>query len=314
MDPYQSLTFDNRPRVAQFLDGGPITDGMANLGAALLNAGPAAAQIRHQNQLESLQQLWHDQERQRQTQQDAMAQLWHDQGMQRQDRQDAQSATMQAAQIDNLKADNARQTAGMLGTGINNAAARGIDAVKALGALWHNGRGSATPNASTGWHVDADTKTWFRSNADGTTEIYDPSNRTRTIVDRTGNPVGGNTAAPQAPVSPVAPAEDPSFWSMRRSGQEGAKTIGDLFGGVVDGWDPNRLERMTPEQLGITPVGSATAQPNAPVAIDNGMRAWHQLAGQNPNEFKQQIMAIKASDPKRYAAISAALRSLDSGK
>lgn len=41
-------------------------------------------------------------------------------------------------------------------------------------------------------------------------------------------------AMPQG--APAQPAAEPSFMTMRRSGQPGVKTLGDLTGGVVDGW------------------------------------------------------------------------------
>jgi hypothetical protein len=88
MLPYQPMVIDNRQPVAQFIDGSPLTDGMANLAASFLNAGPAAAQIRDRRAQQDMANLWRQQQADRQSEQDRMAALWHDQARGRQSDQD----------------------------------------------------------------------------------------------------------------------------------------------------------------------------------------------------------------------------------
>jgi hypothetical protein len=141
------MVIDNRAPVAQFVDGSPLTDGMANLAASLMNAGPAAAQIRQQKQRQDLENLFRERQMSRMEQQDALQKLWHEQEANRQSTldnrnmgwKDAETGRLGAytqAQIDNMAADNTRQNLGMIGTGMNNAAARGIDMLK---LLFHGG-------------------------------------------------------------------------------------------------------------------------------------------------------------------------------
>jgi hypothetical protein len=102
------MTFDNRPVAPVFLDSNPVTDGVANFAAALMNAGPAANQIKQQREAVELGRLWKEREWERQTQQDKLAALWHGQAQERQAANDARMGKLTDAQIANLEADNTR--------------------------------------------------------------------------------------------------------------------------------------------------------------------------------------------------------------
>ena len=146
MDPFRPLVIDNRMPRAQFLDGNPMTDGLANLFASAINAPIAASQIRRQREADDRQTMLQDQALQRQAMLDQRAQDWRDQDVQRMAERDAMAKLWQEAQIGNMQADNARQLAAMFGNGLNNVAARGIDAVKALRGLfagWGRGAGAS---------------------------------------------------------------------------------------------------------------------------------------------------------------------------
>lgn len=147
MDPFKPLVIDNRMPRALFLDGNPLTDGLANLFASAINAPIAAGQIRRQREMDDRQAMLQDQALARQAMLDQRAQDWRDQDVQRMADRDAMAQVWQDAQIGNMQADNARQLAGMFGNGLNNAAARGIDAVKALRGLFGGGHGGAGAGA-----------------------------------------------------------------------------------------------------------------------------------------------------------------------
>jgi hypothetical protein len=108
MEPFRPMIFDNRPVAPVFLDSNPVTDGVANFAAALMNAGPAANQIRQQREAVELGRLWKEREWERQTQQDKLAALWHQQAQERQAENDARMGKLTDAQIANLEADNTR--------------------------------------------------------------------------------------------------------------------------------------------------------------------------------------------------------------
>lgn len=129
-------------------------------------------------------------------------------------------------------------------------------------------------------------------------------------------------AAGETPVSDPAGDGGGSVMSLRRSGQPGVHSVGDLLGGVVDGWDPNRMEAMTPEQLGIRPAGDA-AVPD-PLAFQKpgwreakidlgGVNQWHDLSKQAPDQFAQQLMQLKAAGDPRYRIIVDELRARAAG-
>jgi hypothetical protein len=132
MDPYRPLVIDNRPAQGVFVDSNPLTDGIHNFAASLINAPLAAQQIEKQNAAQQLAQAWKQREYDRQTAQDALAQTWKQAEQKRQGEMDAGTRKWQEAQIANLDADNTRQNMQMLGNGANNAAARAIDALKLL--------------------------------------------------------------------------------------------------------------------------------------------------------------------------------------
>jgi hypothetical protein len=175
MNPVRQMTFDARPVAPQFLDGNPITDGMANLFASAINAPIAANQIRRQREMDDRQMMLQDQELARQNMLDDRAVQWHNQeqatrgrdtGLQvaRQNRQDAMAAAFQQAQMKNMDQDNARQMAAMFGNGVNNAAARGIDAVKAMRGLFGGAKGQSTPAASLWYTFKGDDGSMYKIN------------------------------------------------------------------------------------------------------------------------------------------------------
>jgi hypothetical protein len=107
MEPFRPMTFDNRPVAPVFLDSNPVTDGVANFAAALMNAGPAANQIKQQREAVELGRMWKEREWERQTQQDKLAALWHAQAQERQAANDKRLRDLTDAQIANYQADNA---------------------------------------------------------------------------------------------------------------------------------------------------------------------------------------------------------------
>lgn len=92
---YQPLYVDNRPTTAQFIDSSPITEGMANLASSLVNAGPAAAQIRDRRAQQDMADMWRQQQFDRQSQQDQLGQMWKEREFER-------SGPLIEAQIANL--------------------------------------------------------------------------------------------------------------------------------------------------------------------------------------------------------------------
>lgn len=134
MDPFRPMTFDNRPVAPVFLDSNPVTDGVANFAAALMNAGPAANQIREQRAAAELAKMWKDREWERQQAQDKLAALWHNQAQDRQIANDERLGRMTDAQIANLEADNARANL----VGLSREGRGWLDSV---GKLFHGGGG-----------------------------------------------------------------------------------------------------------------------------------------------------------------------------
>jgi hypothetical protein len=206
-----------------FADSNPLTDGMHNFAASLINAPIAARQLEQQNQQQNaaqqLAQAWKQKEFDRQDAQNALAATWKEAEMKRQTDRDAGTQKFQDAQIANLDADNTRQNWSMLGNGANNAASRAIDAIK---LLFHGngskGSGNSTTNGGTGWHK-AEDGTWFSRGVDGTTEVFDPATKTRLTYDPNGKVIGGTPEAP-----PPASA-DPGVGILDR--------IKGLFGGTA---------------------------------------------------------------------------------
>jgi len=146
---------------------------------------------------------------------------------------------------------------------------------------------------------------------------WDPNRRAWGAPTMATIPTPAPPAEAQAAPEPEAAG---GMMSLRRSGQPGVHTVGDLLGGVVDGWDPNRLERMTPEQLGIRPAGGS-ADPLAmqkpgwrEAKIDlGGVNQWHDLSKQNPDAFLQQLAQLKAAGDPRYQIIVDELRARAAG-
>lgn len=100
MSPSRSLVIDNRPVAPVFLDGSPLSDGVAQFASSIINAPIAADRTRRQREAQELATLWATQDRQtaaedrsRRIEQDELAQLWATQDRDRaaQDRQIAQA-------------------------------------------------------------------------------------------------------------------------------------------------------------------------------------------------------------------------------
>jgi len=336
MDPFRPITIDARMPSAQFLDGGPITDGIANLIASAINAPVAAGQIRRQRQMDDRQMA-------RQAQQDQLAKLWRGQDTARQGRQDALAAEFQKAQIGNMQMDNARQMAGMFGSGLNNAAARGIDAVKAIGNLFGGGR--ARSNGSTG--APRQDKPEVRNF--GT----DVEPNWRQWNGKAWMPIELGAAATEGEAPAVADAEPvdtgASVWRDRvlnlNAFGNPVALLSRLWGARPErgaNWTPapGEIEQEQPpvaspapaaarqftpgQQAAITATSNSMrrgapppqAQPAAPrppeweaAKIDQGgLDSWHQMAKQNPQEFKRQLTQLRASNDPRYPIIIAELR------
>lgn len=308
MDPYRPLIIDNRPPVAQFIDGNPMTDGLANLFASAINAPIAAGQIRRQRELDDRQAFLQDQQLLRQAQLDQRAETWRGQDLDRQAQRDAMAQVWQEAQIGNMQTDNARQLAAMFGNGVNNAAHRGIEAVKALRGLFAGGRkpGTGTPSSSL-WYT-------FKGDDGATYKINRQTGKIEPAVPAA-------LPTPAAPVEPEETAAAPaatwtngpgdSFWTMHRSGEPGVGSAGDLLGGLWDGWTGNGVRQG---RAGDPSVGVPAADPSRPpewaaAKIDQGgIDAWHERAKTNPLDFARQLAELKAAGDPRFPIIMAELR------
>jgi hypothetical protein len=169
MEPFRPMTFDNRPVAPVFLDSNPVTDGVANFAAALMNAGPAANQIKQQREAVELGRLWKEREWERQTQQDKLAALWHAQAQERQAANDARMGKLTDAQIANLEADNTR--ANLMGL-----SSEGRGWVDSVGKLFGGGRSGSGGNGNKVVRL-----------ADGSTVMVDKDgNRVNDIGDPKG--------------------------------------------------------------------------------------------------------------------------------
>jgi hypothetical protein len=312
MDPYRPMVIDNRMPRAQFLDGNPMTDGLANLFASAINAPLAAGQIRRQREQDDRQTYLQDQQLQRQAQLDQRAETWRGQDLDRQSQRDDMAQVWQDAQIGNMQADNARQLAGMFGSGVNNAARRGIDAVKALRGLFAGRKGQSTP-ASSLWYT-------FKGDDGG---MYKINRQTGEIVPA----VPAATPVAPTPEAPVLPAEQPdgtagefpegpgsSFWTPHRSGEAGVGTVGDLLGGLWDGWTGNgvRQGRAGDPSVGggqpapaAAPAPAPTVAPGAPPVEPQFIAAHTARLSALPGGPQRQdyLRRLKAGNPALYAAL-----------
>jgi hypothetical protein len=188
------MLVDNTPMQYRFKDGNPLSDGMAAFAASVINAGPAAAQIRQQRERDAvadafraaddaranraldLQSLWHSQARDMDL---AKAGAYQGDDVSLQDiaRQvklaGAARDQLAQAQIDSLKAANARAAIGQFGEGMNEAAKRTIDVMK---LFFSGGRRIGTGSGLEPIKL---------RDADGTERIYalDPS--TKRLVEYT---------------------------------------------------------------------------------------------------------------------------------
>jgi hypothetical protein len=310
MDPFRPLVIDNRPPVAQFIDGNPMTDGLANLFASAINAPIAAGQIRRQRELDDRQQMLQDQALARQGMLDQRAETWRGQDLDRQAQRDSMAQVWQDAQIGNMQADNARQLAGMFGDGVNNAARRGIDAVRALRGLFAGGRtpGASTPAASL----------WYTFKGDDGS-MYKINRQTGAIQPAVPATAPAAAPTPAAPVEPeetgAAPAASwsngpgSSFWTMHRSGQPGVGSAGDLLGGLWDGWTGNgvRQGRVGDPSVGQPAQPMVAAGPDAgespvePAFVAQHAARLAALPGGPPRQ--DYLRRLKAGNPALYAAL-----------
>ena len=119
-------------------------------------------------------------------------------------------------------------------------------------AAWTNKRPAGTKE-NTGWHKD-ESGMWFRTRLDGNTERLDPSTMKRTVHGSAGeiltlDPESGILMPQESAAEPAAAASGgwlPDWLTLRRSGQAGVKTLGDLTGGIVDGWSGDKIP--TPQE------------------------------------------------------------------
>lgn len=284
MDPYRPLVIDNRPTLPVFYEGSPMTDGMANFAAALINAPQAAAQVRHQRERQQLEDLWKEREWDRTEQQDALNRLWGNQ-----DRSMRQK--LNQAQIDNLSNDNARAWAEDLG--------------KAATHLFGGGsKGGGVQRSGWSNFTGADGKAYLYHRGTGQVMLADPS---KGKLDADGNVVPGSIPPPTAKAAPPAGG---GFWDMHRSGAPGAaQTAGDVLGlrwyGPGEGAPPDapaahQAAAGTPE-IDMAEVGHHAQ--NIAELLKSGDRAaaqnWiAQMRAQHGEEFaeavKQQIRALNA--------------------
>lgn len=175
-----TLTIDNSPATFRFNDSNPLSDGMAQFAAAVMNAGPAAARIRQQRENDSVARAFQQAQSDRADRSLDLQSLWHRQAndmhlakagayqgddpaltdlarqvklamahrqqmdqsqLDRQNRALDSQENYHQAQIANLQADNARAALGQLGDGLNEAIKRGVDIVK----LFKAGGSAQTP-------------------------------------------------------------------------------------------------------------------------------------------------------------------------
>lgn len=201
MQPYRPLVFDNRPQLPVFLDGSPLTDGMANFATSLIQAPQQAAEVRHAREREQLEDLWREKAFGREQQADEMNRLWHDQASQRQDRLDQGQAAMQKAQIDHLNSDSTRRWMEDLG--------------KAANSLFGAAKGGTGQRAGWAMFTGEDGKPYLYNRGDGSVM---PAK------------LPGAAPAAAAARAPAAGGGN-DFWSMRRSGAPGGpQTAGDVLG------------------------------------------------------------------------------------
>lgn len=248
------ILIDNRPPQVVFQDGNALSDATMNFGSALVQAPLAANEIRRRRAADEVDQVFRQRAVDRQGQQDAMAQLWRTQDMERQGRLDARQVALDeegrrrdqfkeaqalaqtglenirqgsaqrlaerefTSRDEDRKADNTRQTAEMLGSGMGKAA-------ELIGSLFGAGKQKPAINASTGWHKGDDGK-YFRNGPDGELQIYDPSTG---AISKAGGPPGSESPAEGEPAPATAAATPPGqmqqpgwLTKMLGGGTEGA--------------------------------------------------------------------------------------------
>jgi hypothetical protein len=139
------------------------------------------------------------------------------------------------------------------------------------GGVGANGR----RDYSTGWH-QADDKTWFSRRPDGTTEVFDPATKMRTVFDPKGNPVdapapvkvgqmvGGMPAQGTGEDGKVmfpTPDAGPNWYDFMRPTERVAQAPGfldTLFAGYANAGGARDNARRSP------PVAIPQAQPAQP--------------------------------------------------
>lgn len=211
MQPYKPLVIDNRPPLPVFLEGSPLTDGMANFAASLFQTPIQAAEIRHQREGEAMADLWKEREFDRQGQQDKLRELWHGEETTRQKGLDAGNEQMRKAQIAHLQSDSARRWMEDLG--------------KAAGSVFGT-KGSQAQRAGWSTFVGEDGKPYLYHR--GTGQVM-PATPSHSKLDANGNPIAGTDVGTTGKAGAAKAVG--SFWDMHRSGSPGgAKTLGDVTG------------------------------------------------------------------------------------
>ncbi|HYE07655.1 MAG TPA: hypothetical protein VEL07_19205 [Planctomycetota bacterium] len=195
MKPYRPLVIDNRPTLPVFLEGSPLSDGMANFASALISAPQQAAAIRAQRERAEVEDLWRQREWDRTVEQDQMARMWgnHDR---------TQRAQLQQAQIANIQNDNTRAWAG--------------DVAKGIGALFGN-KGATAQRGGYSTFTDENGKPFIYDRATGTARPAVPPpapvapqpQGPGAIARVMGWFNGGQPAAAPAPAGPTGPGPSP---------------------------------------------------------------------------------------------------------
>lgn len=190
MKPYRPLVIDNRPTLPVFLEGSPLTDGMANFASALISAPQQAAAIRAQQERAEVEDMWRQREWDRTEQRDAMARMWGNQ-----DR--AQRTQMQQAQIANMQSDNTRAWANDIGT--------------AVGSLFGS-RGTTAQRGGYSTFTDENGVPYMYDRATGASRPAvppppkaEPAPAGPGPIDRVMGWFSGKPAAPAAPAGPTGP-------------------------------------------------------------------------------------------------------------
>lgn len=323
MDPFRPVVIDNRPPVAQFIEGDPQTDGMANLFASIINAPIAASQIRRQREMDQRAM-------DRQDMADRLNQQQFERQIQQQDRQQSnwmdqfkQHAEMLAEQkrINQANADRQAQADAMNQAykfGVvpeMNGPLRPNDNMRALWAAASMGDqerqirqqhqsaqdlGALFKTMGASTHPQGPLRI---STKNGATVLLDPKTQQRIgIVDQDGNVTWGDQTASDITASNL----DSLDASSRRRILDAVKTYqeGGWFGhgkgdaSALSGLDPALVREAFTRQGFTVPSGMTPTTPvQAPMQSGPSpqeMQAWKTVLAdrRNPN-YAASIQKLK---------------------